>query len=128
MSQVSSSFCRKFPHYFTTDGGSQAVCTGKSQSAGIRQGSYPSRSLDAHLRNGTYHPARIKLAANQATELHFLRKDVSPCSEMLLIPDLEVSEILPVNKPTTIQLPPLAKGEYPFHCQMQMYRGVLTVE
>ncbi len=80
------------------------------------------------VKNGTYHPARIKLAANQATELHFLRKDASPCSEMLLFPDLDISESLPVNTPRTIALPPLAKGEYPFHCQMQMYRGVLTVE
>lgn len=80
------------------------------------------------VENGTYHPARIKLAANRATQLHFLRKDVSPCSEMLLFPDLDISESLSVNKPTTIALPPLAKGEYQFHCQMQMYRGVLTVE
>jgi plastocyanin domain-containing protein len=80
------------------------------------------------VENGTYRPPRIKLAANQATELHFLRKDASPCSEMLLFPDLDISESLPVNKPKTIALPPLAKGEYPFHCQMQMYRGVLKVE
>ena len=80
------------------------------------------------VENGTYHPARIKLAANQATELHFLRKDASPCAEMLLFPDLGISENLPLNKPRTVRLPPLAKGEYPFHCQMQMYRGVLKVE
>ena len=80
------------------------------------------------VENGTYQPARIKLAANQATQLQFLRKDASPCSEMLLLPDLEISESLPLNKPQTIALPPLAKGEYEFHCQMQMYRGLLIVE
>jgi plastocyanin domain-containing protein len=77
--------------------------------------------------NGTYQPARIKIAANQATQLHFLRKDASPCSEMLLFPQLDISESLPLDKPRTIQLPPLAEGEYEFHCQMQMYRGLLTV-
>tara|TARA_R110002073_G_scaffold272984_1_gene436485 strand:- start:115 stop:468 length:354 start_codon:yes stop_codon:yes gene_type:complete len=80
------------------------------------------------VKNGTYQPAQIKLAADQATELHFLRKDSSPCSEMLLLPDLEVSESLPIDKLKTIAIPPLKKGEYAFHCQMQMYRGVLTVE
>ena len=80
------------------------------------------------VENGTYHPARIKLPANHATELQFLRKDASPCAEMLLLPDLDISENLPLNKPMTIRLPALAKGEYPFHCQMQMYRGVLKVE
>ena len=80
------------------------------------------------VENGTYHPARIKVAANQAAQLHFLRKDASPCAEMLLFPDLDISANLPLNKRMTIQLPFLAKGEYQFHCQMQMYRGVLKVE
>jgi plastocyanin domain-containing protein len=80
------------------------------------------------VENGTYTPARIRLAANQAAELHFLRKDASPCSEMLLLPELEISESLPMNKSKSIKLPPMAEGEYDFHCQMQMYRGVLKVE
>ena len=80
------------------------------------------------VENGTYTPARVRIAANHATELHFLRKDASPCSEMLLLPELEVSESLPLNKPKSIKLPPMAEGEYDFHCQMQMYRGVLKVE
>jgi len=80
------------------------------------------------VANGTFKPSRIKLNANQATELHFLRKDASPCAEMLLFPDLDISESLPLNKPRTIRLPPLTKGEYQFHCQMKMYRGVLKVE
>jgi len=80
------------------------------------------------VENGTYQPAHIKLAANKAAVLHFLRKDASPCSEMLLLPDLDISESLPLNKPWSISLPPLERGEYGFHCQMQMYKGVLKVE
>lgn len=80
------------------------------------------------VENGSYQPAHIRLAANQVNELHFLRKDPSPCAEMLLLPDLEISESLPLNKAKTIELPPLKAGEYDFHCQMQMYRGSLKVE
>jgi len=80
------------------------------------------------VENGSYQPAHIKLAANQAIELHFLRKDPSPCAEMLLLPDLDISENLPLNKAKAIGLPPLEAGEYDFHCQMQMYRGTLKVE
>ena len=80
------------------------------------------------VENGVYNPARIKLAANRVARLQFLRKDASPCSEMLLLPGLEISESLPLNRPKSITLPPLAAGEYTFHCQMQMYRGVLKVE
>jgi plastocyanin domain-containing protein len=80
------------------------------------------------VENGTYQPSRIKLPANEAISLKFLRKDASPCSETLLIPGLEISETLPLNKVKTIQLPPMSPGEYAFHCQMQMYRGQLKVD
>jgi plastocyanin domain-containing protein len=77
------------------------------------------------VENGVYEPAHIKVPANQPVELRFLRRDASPCAEMLLIPELEISESLPLNKPRQITLPPLPPGEYDFHCQMKMYRGVL---
>lgn len=80
------------------------------------------------VENGIYQPAHIKLPANQAVSLNFLRKDASPCSETLLIPDLQVSETLPLGKPKRVELPPMQKGDYAFHCQMQMYRGQLSVE
>lgn len=80
------------------------------------------------VENGTYQPSHIKVPANQPFSLQFVRKDASPCAEMLLIPDLQLSETLPLNKTKRIDLPALAKGQYDFHCQMQMYRGQLTVE
>lgn len=80
------------------------------------------------VENGSYQPSHIKLTANQAAELHFLRKDPSPCAEMLLLPGLDISETLALNKVSRIAIPPLEPGEYDFHCQMQMYRGKLKVE
>jgi plastocyanin domain-containing protein len=78
--------------------------------------------------SGIYQPARISLVANQTSVLNFLRKDASPCSEIVQIPDLEISENLPLNKTKSISLPPMEAGDYEFHCQMQMYRGVIHVE
>ena len=80
------------------------------------------------VENGIYQPSRIKLPAGQPSTIHFLRKDESPCSAMVLIPDLEITEELVLDKSTSIILPAMDKGEYPFHCQMQMYRGTLLVE
>ena len=80
------------------------------------------------VENGVYKPSHIKLPAGKAVEIQFMRKDSSPCSESLLIPDLEISQSLPLNKLASIQLPAMAKGEYAFHCQMQMYRGNIIVE
>jgi plastocyanin domain-containing protein len=80
------------------------------------------------VENGSYQPSNIRIAANRATVLHFLRKDPSPCAEMVLLPDLEISETLALNRISRVALPPLKPGEYGFHCQMQMYRGSLIVE
>lgn len=80
------------------------------------------------VENGTYSPPRIKVPAGIPVEIKFLRKDQSPCSETLLIPDLQISDTLPFNKLKTIELPALSSGEYAFHCQMQMYRGQITVQ
>lgn len=77
--------------------------------------------------NGTYEPSRIRLLAGQNTTLRFLRKDASPCAATVVFADFDISEELPLNKPKDISLPPLASGEYPFTCQMQMYRGALIV-
>jgi plastocyanin domain-containing protein len=57
-----------------------------------------------------------------------LREDKAPCSEMLLVPDLGISESLPINKVKAIQIPASTAGSYAFHCQMQMYRGDITIE
>ena len=57
----------------------------------------------------------------------FLRKDASPCAETVIFPDLDISATLALGKTASVALPPLPAGEYAFHCQMQMYRGVLIV-
>ncbi len=79
------------------------------------------------VKDGVYSPSSIQLNSNQPILLKFLRKDQTPCSETLLIPSLEISEQLKLNSETSITLPSLSPGDYEFHCQMQMYRGVLKV-
>ena len=80
------------------------------------------------VKDGIYQPSRIRLAAGQPATIQFLRKDASSCAGTVLIPDFEISTELPMNKVTAIVLPTLSQGEYPFHCQMQMYKGTLIVE
>ena len=80
------------------------------------------------VENGIYSPSRIKLKTGEQHALKFLRKDASPCAEMLLIPQFDIAETLIVNQTTTIRLPEMSAGEYEFHCQMKMYKGVLVVE
>lgn len=94
----------------------------------LKKGGLVDNDLVIVVENGAYQPSHIKLPANESVSLRFLRKDASPCAEMLLFPDLQISATLPLNKTKTIQLPAMVSGNYAFHCQMQMYRGQLTVE
>jgi len=61
------------------------------------------------VQNETYKPSRINIIANQATELHFRRKNASPCAEVLIFADLDISTSPPVIKTMTIKLPALGK-------------------
>ena len=76
---------------------------------------------------GSYTPAHLILSANKPTTLTFLRKDASHCAEVVMIPSLGINETLPLNRAIKVKLPALDPGQYPFHCQMQMYRGMLNV-
>jgi len=77
--------------------------------------------------NGVYQPAHIRLPANQPATLRFIRKDASPCAATVVFADLDISEELPLNKLKEVVLPPQPAGHYAFTCQMQMYRGELTM-
>ncbi|BFT29544.1 hypothetical protein D210916BOD24_07200 [Alteromonas sp. D210916BOD_24] len=79
------------------------------------------------VNNGVYSPSTISVSVNKPITLRFIRTDASPCAEMLLIPELAISAQLPLNEETDIKLPALLRGEYAFHCQMNMYKGMIKV-
>ena len=79
------------------------------------------------VKDGVYSPSTIQVPASDSLTLQFIRKDQSPCAETMLIPSLGVSEQLKLNELTHVTLHNLLPGEHEFHCQMQMYRGVLKV-
>ena len=95
----------------------------------------PQKAVDSSDENitivvneGVYQPSRIKVAADKKTTLQFLRKDGSPCAATVVFPNIELSEELPLDVNKSVELPPMALGEYPFHCPMKMYSGTLVVE
>jgi plastocyanin domain-containing protein len=76
---------------------------------------------------GGYKPSIIKVQANQETKLTFLRKDENSCLEEIVIPDFKIKEYLPMNTPVSIRITPTHKGEFDFHCGMNMYHGKIIV-
>ncbi|MDH5181684.1 MAG: cupredoxin domain-containing protein [Gammaproteobacteria bacterium] len=85
-------------------------------------------SVDILVDNGVYEPARIEVNVGQPITLRFTRKDHSPCAEKVVFADFGLTIDLPVDQTIDIKLQPENAGEYPFTCQMQMYRGMLVVK
>ena len=77
--------------------------------------------------DGGYAPAVVQLTAGTPAQLVFDRRDEGSCSEEVLFPDLGIRRFLPPHARTTIDLPPVAAGQYEFTCGMHMLRGRLEV-
>ncbi|MEB3263037.1 MAG: cupredoxin domain-containing protein [Synechococcus sp.] len=99
-----------------------------------RHGSAAAASVDAQglqeitiTVDGGYAPARVRLEAGRPVRLTFHRLDPSGCVAQVLFPDFQRSLDLPLNARTSLELPPLPPGVYPFHCGMNMVRGSLEV-
>ena len=77
--------------------------------------------------DGGYTPSRIKVKAHQPMRLAFHRIDPSGCVAQVIFPDFHKTLDLPLDATTSLELPPTKAGVYPFHCGMNMVRGVLEV-
>ena len=87
-----------------------------------------SGAVEIVVADGVYSPSRIEHPAGESVALRFLRRDPAPCAEQVQFPDLGISAELPLDKATEVRLPALEPGEYAFNCQMQMYRGTLSIK
>lgn len=85
-------------------------------------------NIEVIVENGVYIPADISINKREVISLNFLRKDASPCAGTLIFPELAVNHELSLNKKTSVDLSNIPKGDYEFHCQMKMYKGVLHVK
>lgn len=83
--------------------------------------------IEVIVENGVYSPANIKIPQGVAVTLSFVRRDPAPCAEKVLFDGLGIALELPLDGVETVVIGPLDAGEYPFSCQMQMYRGSLVV-
>ena len=78
--------------------------------------------------DGGYAPSRIRAKAGQPMRLAFHRLDPSGCVAQVIFPDFHKTLDLQLDATTTLELPPTEAGTYPFHCGMNMVRGVVEVE
>lgn len=86
------------------------------------------KPIEITVDQGVYTPSRIEVPVGRPIILRFLRKDPSPCAEIVLFDDFGIAVDLPVNEPTDVVVIPKEAGEFEFTCQMQMYRGQLVAK
>lgn len=78
-----------------------------------------------NVENHGYKPDLLTLPAGQPVELHLVTNNTRSCSRAFVIPDLDISEMLPATGDVVVMLPPQAAGtSVPFMCSMGMYTGV----
>jgi plastocyanin domain-containing protein len=81
-----------------------------------------------HVDHG-YSPNRIRLQPNLPTRLIFVREEATDtCAKDLVIPGVNVKQTLPNHQETIVELPPQQAGAtLPFHCDMNMMKGLIEV-
>lgn len=77
--------------------------------------------------DGGYSPSHIVVKKDNATTLHFIRRDSNSCLEEVVIPEFKIKKYLPLNTSVDIVITPKKKGEFPFSCGMHMYFGKISV-
>ena len=78
--------------------------------------------------DGGYQPEVISLPYGETTIINFTRRDSTDCLEELIIPDFKVKKYLTLNKKVEIEITPGVKGEFEYHCGMNMYHGRIIVK
>jgi len=85
-------------------------------------------TIDIRVHDGIYDPSVIQAKQGHTLKLGFIREDESPCSEVVIFEQLNISAELPIGKRHLVTLTLKEAGEYEFTCQMGMYRGKLIVK
>lgn len=78
--------------------------------------------------NGGYKPSVIKIKKGKTITINIKRSDPNSCLEEIILSDFGIKKYLPLNKEVQIEITPQKKGEFPFHCGMNMYHGKIIVE
>ena len=75
-----------------------------------------------------FHPAAVTAPAGVPLRLVVTRTSDNTCAKEIVIPSLDETATLPLNRPVEIRIPPQEKGSLTFACGMNMYRGRLLFQ
>ena len=77
---------------------------------------------------GGYKPDLIVARKGVPLRLVFDRRETSPCSDEIVLPEFGVRRALPAHAKTELTITPEREGEFEFTCGMNMLHGKILVE
>ena len=77
---------------------------------------------------GGYKPDLIVARKGLPLKLVFDRRETSPCSDEIVLPEFGIRRALPANARTEMTITPERAGEFEFTCGMNMLHGKILVE
>jgi hypothetical protein len=83
-------------------------------------------SVDVVVEGG-YTPDLIVARRGVPLDLVFDRREESPCSDEVVLPEFGIRRPLPAHAKTVVRIVPKRTGEFPFSCGMNMLHGTIRV-
>lgn len=77
--------------------------------------------------SGGYPPDVIEARRGVPLRLVFDRREASPCTDEIVLPDFAIRRSLPAYAKTVIEILPEKIGEFPFSCGMNMLHGKIRI-
>jgi len=74
-----------------------------------------------------FHPGSLTIPAGKPITLVITRTSENTCAKDIVIPSLNETRSLPLDRPVEIRIPPQEKGALTFACGMDMFHGRLVV-
>ena len=100
---------------------------GKKKSA-VAAESRAGRQTVTVVVQGGYKPDLIVARRGVPLRLVFDRRETSPCSDEIVLPEFGLRRALPAHAKTEIDIVPERTGEFEFTCGMNMLHGKILVE
>ncbi len=77
---------------------------------------------------GGYKPDLIVARRGVPLKMIFDRREESPCSDEIVLPEFGIRRALPAHAKTELSITPERAGEFEFTCGMNMLHGKILVE
>ena len=86
----------------------------------------PGESVTIEVAGG-YDPDTVIATRGVPLTIVFDRRESSPCSDEIVIPEFGIRQSLLANGRTNVRIVPNRAGEFPFSCGMNMLHGKIQV-